>query len=98
MNHGDYIIAVDENGTPYIAHAFGNHKYFQKIRDGFKTRYFYTREQLEGYLRRLRGVRLMRKQKQNPNNNWQNNRPTSHKKNITGAATAGWSKRRSYNR
>lgn len=94
MDYGDYIIAVDENGTPYIAHAFGNHKYFQKIRDGFRTRYFYMREQLDAYLRRLRGARLMQRQKRDPNTNWESNRPASHEKNITGAAKAGWSKRR----
>lgn len=95
MNH-DYIIAVDETGQPFIAHAFGNHKYFQKIRDGVRTRYFYTREQLDAYLRRLRGIRLMRRQKMQPTENWQSNRPTSHQKNITGSAKAGWSKRRTY--
>lgn len=84
---GKYIIAVDENGQPYIAHAFDGHKYFQKIRDGARTRYFYTREQLDNYYRKLRGLRLRRKMR---------NRPTSHQKNITGAAVEGWSKRREY--
>lgn len=97
MNN-DYIIVVDENGEPFIAHAFENHKYFQKIRDGFITRYFYTREQLEAYLRRLRGQKLMRRQKRHPVENWQSNRPTAHRKTITGPAVAGWSKRRNYER
>ena len=95
MNN-DYVVAVDENGEPFIAHAFDNHKYFQKIREGFKTRYFYTREQLEAYLRRLRGQRLMRRQKKQSTENWQSNRPTSHKKNVTGSAKPGWSRRRDY--
>lgn len=97
MNRNDYVIAINENGEPYIAHAFENHKYFQKIRDGIRTRYFYTREQLDAYLRRLRGARLMRRQKRVPNANWESNRPASHDKNVTGTAVSGWSKRRTYN-
>ena len=96
MNNKDYVIVLDETGEPYIAHAFGNHKYFQKIRDGFRTRYFYTREQLDAYLRRRRGIRLMRRQKRVSNTNWESDRPTSHEKNVTGTAKTGWSKRRTY--
>ena len=71
-----YLILVDENGQPYIAHAFsfrntfrnvGNavrntasnvgrrardtHKYIQKIAKDGKTRYFYSQEEWEAYLR-----------------------------------------------
>lgn len=51
----DYIIAVDRDGQPYIAHAWGqrganaNHKYIAKIGEGAKARYFYTQEQLRAF-------------------------------------------------
>ena len=92
----DYIVLVDENGQPYIAHAFGEHKYIQRLLINGKNRYFYTREQIEAYLRRLRARRLIRRQQKQANNNWQSNRPTSHKKNVTGAAKEGWFKTRLY--
>ena len=41
----DYIIAVDRDGQPYIAHAWKDHKYIAKIKD----RYFYTQEQLRAF-------------------------------------------------
>lgn len=63
MNN-NYIIAVDESGQPYIAHAFGdspgygrekkNHKYIVRIRNGLKWRYFYTLDEYEAYMRALR--------------------------------------------
>lgn len=71
-----YMILVDENGQPYIAHAFSfkntfrkvgtavrntasnvgrrakdTHKYIQKIAKNGKTRYFYSQEEWEAYLR-----------------------------------------------
>lgn len=87
MANSNYIIAVDESGQPYIAHAFGFHKYFHKIRNGDRTRYFYTREQFDAFLRRLRGEkrRIVRR-----------DRPASRQKNITGYAKEGWSKRRTF--
>ena len=57
----DYILAFDDNGSPYIAHAFWNRKnqngskrdfkYFQKIKEGLKTRYFYSKEEWDAYQR-----------------------------------------------
>ena len=53
--YSDYVILIDENGQPYIAHSiFSNArqkgaKYIQKIKDGAKTRYFYTKAELEAY-------------------------------------------------
>lgn len=50
----NYIIAVDRDGQPYIAHAWGRgangqHKYIAKIGEGAKARYFYTQEQLRAF-------------------------------------------------
>lgn len=50
----DYIIAVDRDGQPYIAHVWGRgangqHKYIAKIGEGAKARYFYTQEQLRAF-------------------------------------------------
>lgn len=60
MRDNDYIVLVDENGQPYIAHSlFGNvkkaarsagsraHKYIAKWGEGAKARYFYTQEELK---------------------------------------------------
>lgn len=55
----DYMICIDESGSPYLAHAlFGNrkggqkkdHDYIERImgKNG-KWRYFYTQEQLKAY-------------------------------------------------
>ncbi len=61
-----YFIGVDSAGQPYVSHAFWNrkkdqingdkknHKYIEKITVGKKTRYFYSREELEAYYRSLR--------------------------------------------
>ncbi len=53
----DYIITVDENGEPYIAHWFGlghrnpprNHKYVARIETPRGVRYFYTNADLKAY-------------------------------------------------
>ena len=89
MPYNDYIIAVDENGQPYIAHAYNltNMKYRQvkyllKLKDGKRTRYFYTQDEIDAYYRKKK------KQKERK-------RPTSHKKNVAGTAKSGWNKRRS---
>lgn len=51
----DYIIAVDRDGRPYIAHAWGGnkpHKYVAKVElGGGKVRYFYSQEEYSAYLR-----------------------------------------------
>ena len=52
MNPHDYIISVDENGSPYLEHAlFGkgssrqNHKYYTRVEDKGRWRYFYSPEE-----------------------------------------------------
>jgi len=55
--YSDYIITVDENGEPYIAHWFGlghrnpprNHKYVARIETPRGIRYFYTNADLKAY-------------------------------------------------
>lgn len=54
--YNDYIVAVDENGRPFIAHASGlgswkNRaiKYIKKIKDGNRTRYFYSQKEIDTY-------------------------------------------------
>lgn len=89
--YSDYIITVDENGEPYIAHWFGlghrnppkNHKYVAKIKTPRGIRYFYTNADLKAYYfnrrvkNKIRG--LFGKAPEI-------NRPSSHQKNITGTA------------
>lgn len=61
MNNSDYVILIDENGQPYIAHsvftkardaaksaARSAHKYIARIGD----RYFYTQEELKAFYNR----------------------------------------------
>ena len=61
MNNGDYVILIDENGQPYIAHSVftkardaaksavrSAHKYIARIGD----RYFYTQEELKAFYNR----------------------------------------------
>ena len=52
----DYIVLVDENGQPYIAHSIGKRavKYIAKIGEGAKARYFYTKEQLNAFKNKAR--------------------------------------------
>lgn len=53
----DYVVLFDENGQPYIAHAWGKgtaHKYIEKWGEGAKARYFYTKQELEAALGRGR--------------------------------------------
>lgn len=63
MYNDDYIIAIDENGQPYIAHAFGDGyrrakaKYLEKVRTKSGAwRYLYTPEEVAalGRERKLR--------------------------------------------
>ena len=73
MEDYDYVMMVDENGSPYLAHidwgkarqsvrnaassAAGavksagqkSYKYYQKLKEGRKTRYFYSPEELQAY-------------------------------------------------
>lgn len=64
MNN-DYIIMFDENGSPYIEHAYGNHKYLMKIGEGLKARYFYTQEEIAAYQRALHNTFKQRTQNTN---------------------------------
>lgn len=57
----NYIIAVNETGEPFIAHASGlgswkNRavKYIKKVKDGKSTRYFYTQKELNDYYNKTR--------------------------------------------
>lgn len=98
--YNDYIITVDENGEPYIAHWFGlghknpprNHKYVAKIKTPKGIRYFYTNADLKAYYFNQRVKtkinNLLSRKKPEPN------RPSSHQKNVTGTAKDGWNKRR----
>lgn len=66
LNDGDamseYYIAFDYDGQPYIVHGLfnrkgwqkKNHKYYQKIIDGLKTRYFYSKEEWDAYNKSLK--------------------------------------------
>lgn len=52
MNPHDYILSVNENGEPYLAHAlFGkggqkkDHKYYARAQDKGRWRYFYSPEE-----------------------------------------------------
>lgn len=64
MNN-NYVILVDENGQPFIAHGlFGDlkrkgAKYIEKITEGAKTRYFYTQQEIEAYRNKQRELRNM---------------------------------------
>ena len=66
----DYIIAFDENGEPYIAHALGSRlsgaasnarragsRYLMKIQTRYGNRYFYTPEEVQAYQRAKSGVK-----------------------------------------
>lgn len=57
----NYIISVDKDGRPFIAHASGlgswkNRavKYIKKVKDGTSTRYFYTQKELNDYYNKTR--------------------------------------------
>lgn len=54
----DYMICIDENGSPYLAHAlFGNrkgsqkkdHKYLERVIDKGKYVYLYTQDQINNW-------------------------------------------------
>ena len=50
----DYFISFDMEGTPYIEHK-KQAKYVAKIKNGPKTRYFYTNEEYMAYMENKRG-------------------------------------------
>lgn len=63
---GNYVIAVDENGQPYIAHTSGMGswknkavKYIKKIKDGNCTRYFYSQKEIDIYNANKKGSRYI---------------------------------------
>ena len=98
----DYIITFDENGQPVIAHAFWNRKnqnvskrdfkYFQKIKEGLKTRYFYSKEEWDAYQRAKSQPKLEAKSQSTApvtKSTPVGHHLTSKKKNITGTAKPG---------
>ena len=89
----DYIITVDENGEPYIAHWFGlghkessnNRKYIAKIATPKGIRYFYTKADLDAYYLRQRVKNMLSRKK---NSQAHTARLTSHQKNVTAPASS----------
>lgn len=69
----DYIVAVDENGQPYLAHAGeglsqtgssgttgrrrANSKYIMKIQTRYGNRYFYTPQEVQAYQQAKNGIK-----------------------------------------
>lgn len=51
----NYIIAIDEKGQPFIAHAGDrmSHKYFRKIQKGNRIRYFYSEKEWNAYVKNM---------------------------------------------
>lgn len=69
----NYIVAVDENGQPFIAHAqkglkphfSTNYLYFRKVKlPNGKTRYFYTEKAYQAWLKNQRPAKDKEKQKE----------------------------------
>ena len=56
MPYRDYIVVIDENGQPYIAHAASSSdrregaKWYQKIKTGYGWRYFYDPDEWNAYV------------------------------------------------
>ena len=82
----DYIVTFDQNGSPTIVHSF---KYFQKIKNGLKTRYFYSKAEWDAYQRNLSGGTRSTDKVQTRTNPSPSNRPAGHAKNKTGEAKPG---------
>lgn len=85
----DYIMSFDESGQPYISHAFfrrqnqngskKDHKYYEKLKNGLKTRYFYSKQEWDAYQRnRSTGAVTT-----------PDGRPVGHAKKITGEVKEG---------
>ena len=83
----DYVVSFDEYGQPYISHAFfrrqnqngskKDHKYYEKLKNGLKTRYFYSKQEWDAYQRnRSAGTTPGR-------------RPVGHSKKVTGKSKEG---------
>lgn len=49
----NYVIGYDRDGSIFIAHSSDrpNHKYFRKIKDGTRTRYFYSEQEWNAYMK-----------------------------------------------
>lgn len=82
----DYIVTFDQNGSPTIVHGF---KYFEKIKNGLKTRYFYSKAEWDAYQRNLLGGTRSTDKVQTRTNSSPSNRPAGHAKNKTGEAKPG---------
>ena len=91
--YSNYIITVNENGEPYIAHWFGlghkessnNRKYIAKIATPKGIRNFYTKADLDAYYLRQRVKNMLFRKK---NSKAHTARLTSHQKNVTGPASS----------
>lgn len=91
--YSNYIITVNENGEPYIAHWFGlghkgssnNRKYIAKIATTKGIRYFYTKADLDAYYLRQRVKNMLSRKK---NSQAHAARLTRHQKNVTGTASS----------
>lgn len=82
----DYIVTFDQNGSPTIVHGF---KYFQKIKNGLKTRYFYSKAEWDAYQRNLSDGTRSTDKVQTRTNPSSSNRPAGHAKNKNGEAKPG---------
>ena len=81
----DYIIYTDDLGQHFLSHSFGQraHKYLLKIVKGAKTRYFYTQQEIQAYLKNQNVVNSTSLQ----TNVTANQRFTSRPRKVTGTAT-----------
>ena len=85
----DYILSFDESGQPYISHAFfrrqnqngskKDHKYYEKLKNGLKTRYFYSKQEWDAYQRNRSASTITTP----------DGRPAGHSKKVTGKAKEG---------
>ena len=91
--YSNYIITVNKNGEPYIAHWFGlghkessnNRKYIAKIATPKGIRYFYTKADLDAYYLKQRVKNMLSRKK---NSKAHMARLTGHQKNVTGPASS----------
>lgn len=85
----DYVVSFDESGQPYISHAFfrrqnqngskKDHKYYEKLKNGLKTRYFYSKQEWDAYQRNRSAGTVTAPGR----------RPVGHSKKVTGEAKEG---------
>lgn len=49
----NYVIGYDRDGSIFLAHSSerSNYKYFRKVQEGTRTRYFYSEKEWNAYLR-----------------------------------------------